>query len=265
MASTGTFLEMPTPRPASNRTSADFELFGGLGHGLNADPAMDDFFGADLTQFTSFPHPSNMSTSTRTVSPKDLQADFSAPPSAAFTNLTSPDTSPAYMMSGSFDTSPMYKNLDGGSGDDWYPLFSEDTQGITSQNNSFSHPLERNPSAQSLAQSSGTSGANSPIVLDQSNRRKSSSNNSPALNAGITKPRRRRNPLPSITVDPNDKAAVKRARNTLAARDSRQRKFEHVEQLNNEINALKEQLAAYAAENEQLKAQILNSALTDTS
>jgi general control protein GCN4 len=32
-------------------------------------------------------------------------------------------------------------------------------------------------------------------------------------------------------VDPNDKIALKRARNTLAARDSRQRKFDHVSTL----------------------------------
>ena len=41
-------------------------------------------------------------------------------------------------------------------------------------------------------------------------------------------------------VDPNDKVALKRARNTLAARDSRQRKFDHVnllEKRNAELEA----------------------------
>jgi hypothetical protein len=40
-------------------------------------------------------------------------------------------------------------------------------------------------------------------------------------------------------VDPNDKIALKRARNTLAARDSRQRKFNHVQTLEKEVEELK--------------------------
>jgi general control protein GCN4 len=86
---------------------------------------------------------------------------------------------------------------------------------------------------------SGSSSTGSPIVLDSSFRRKSSVTNSPATN-GISKSRRRKGPLPAISVDPSDKIALKRARNTLAARESRQRKFDHVselEKINSDLQA----------------------------
>jgi hypothetical protein len=84
-----------------------------------------------------------------------------------------------------------------------------------------------------------STGSPAPIILDASHRRKSSTAGSPATSAGITKPRRRKQPLPPIAVDPNDKVALKRARNTLAARDSRQRKFDHVQSLERQVEELK--------------------------
>jgi hypothetical protein len=56
--------------------------------------------------------------------------------------------------------------------------------------------------------------------------------------AGIS-PRKRDRPLPPVTVsDPADPVAVKRARNTLAARKSRQKKVEHVDELERTIKDL---------------------------
>jgi general control protein GCN4 len=49
-------------------------------------------------------------------------------------------------------------------------------------------------------------------------------------------------------VDPEDKVALKRARNTLAARDSRQRKFDHVQSLERTITELQ-------SNNEELKSE----------
>jgi general control protein GCN4 len=189
-----------------------------------------------VSAFTAINDPSVASGSTRTVSPKDIFADAfgSAPPSAAFTNLTSPDIDASPFINDSFETSPMFQGeplLN--NSNDWFSLFPE-------EENKFSEvakyapamqiPMERTISAQSMERS-GSSSAGSPIVLDSSSfRRKSSVMNSPATN-GISKSRRRKGTLPPIAVDPHDKIALKRARNTLAARESRQRKFDHVSEL----------------------------------
>ncbi|KAF2637060.1 hypothetical protein P280DRAFT_521577 [Massarina eburnea CBS 473.64] len=177
--------------------------------------------------------------STRTVSPKDVFADplQSAPPSTTFTNITSPDIDDSpFEMNDSFETSPMFGNESMSVNTDWFPLFTrEEVDSFTALRNytpaASAAPLERSISSTSAGRSS-VSSANSPAVLDNpSHRRKSSVTGSPAINASITKARRRKGPLPAISVDPGDKVALKRARNTLAARDSRQRKFDHVSQL----------------------------------
>lgn len=179
--------------------------------------------------------------SVRTVSPKDIFEPFgsdSAPPSTAFTNITTPNQSPYIydMMAGteSYECSPEFEALvqdDFKKGDPWFSLFPDanddskpvDTPAV------MTLPLERTISSQSMERS-GSSSTGSPVVLDGSFRRKSSVTNSPATN-GISKSRRRKGPLPAISVDPSDKVALKRARNTLAARESRQRKFDHVSDL----------------------------------
>jgi len=189
-----------------------------------------------VSAFTAINDPSVASVSTRTVSPKDIFADAfgSAPPSAAFTNLTSPDIDASPFISDSFETSPMFQGeplLN--NTNDWFSLFPEEESkfhDVTKYVPQVPLPMERTISSQSMERS-GSSSIGSPIVLDTSSfRRKSSVTNSPATN-GISKSRRRKGTLPAITVDPNDKVALKRARNTLAARESRQRKFDHVSEL----------------------------------
>ncbi|KAF1364686.1 hypothetical protein EJ07DRAFT_96981 [Lizonia empirigonia] len=169
-----------------------------------------------VSAFTAINDPSVASGSTRTVSPKDIFTDAfgSAPPSAAFTNLTSPDIDASPFINDSFETSPMFQgealltNTN-----DWFSLFPEEETRLHEPKYAPALPLpmERTVSSHSF-------------------RRKSSVTNSPATN-GISKSRRRKGALPAITVDPNDKIALKRARNTLAARESRQRKFDHVSEL----------------------------------
>jgi hypothetical protein len=128
---------------------------------------------------------------------------------------------------------------------EWYSLFpEEDTKVPDTFAPAISMPLERTISSQSMERS-GSSSNGSPLILDSYSRRKSSVTNSPATN-GISKTRRRKGPLPNISVDPNDKVALKRARNTLAARESRQRKFDHV-------STLEAQNAELAAEVEKWK------------
>jgi hypothetical protein len=186
--------------------------------------------GADMWDFSASTFTSvndvSASGSTRTVSPKDIFQDplASAPPSAAFTNLTSPDIGDSPFITDSYETSPLFNDSELQGSADWFTLFPE-----SNDKNPASNPLERTASDNSMARSSSSS-TNSPIVLDGTHRRKSSVQGSPATHstANGVKARRRKGPLPPIAVDPSDKVALKRARNTLAARDSRQRKFDHV-------------------------------------
>jgi general control protein GCN4 len=173
--------------------------------------------------------------SVRTVSPKDIFSDAfgSAPASAALTNMTTPDINESpFLNNDSYECSPMLFNEPNVSGE-WFPLFPEEETNAV--NASFpaqpiSLPMERTVSSQTMERS-GSSSTGSPIVLDSSSfRRKSSATNSPATNGGISKSRRRKD-LPKISVDPSDKVALKRARNTMAARESRQRKFDHITEL----------------------------------
>jgi general control protein GCN4 len=190
-----------------------------------------------MSAFTAINDHSAPTGSIRTVSPKDIFADAfgSAPPSTAFTNLTSPDVNDSpYLHNDSFECSPMFQNEPTmmNNTTDWYSLFPEEDSKapeLSYGSAAISLPLERTISSQSMERS-GSSSTGSPIVLDSSFRRKSSVQNSPATN-GISKSRRRKGPLPAISVDPGDKIALKRARNTLAARESRQRKFDHVYEL----------------------------------
>jgi hypothetical protein len=136
----------------------------------------------------------------------------------------------------------MFQNEPTLANNDWFSLFPEEETKASEPNYgsaAISLPLERTISSQSMERS-GSSSNGSPIVLDNTSfRRKSSVTNSPATN-GISKSRRRKGPLPAISVDPGDKIALKRARNTLAARESRQRKFDHVAELekrNSELEA----------------------------
>ncbi|KAF2267007.1 hypothetical protein CC78DRAFT_566434 [Lojkania enalia] len=200
-----------------------------MGAGLGPAYGSDSDWEFPASAFTSINDASATSGSTRTISPKDIFQDpfGSAPPSTAFTDLTSPEIGESPFIGESYETSPMFYGDAVAATDKWYSLFPE-AEAESNIKPAQPADLERTVSQNSLARSSSSS--NSPITLDSSNRRKSTTN-SPALNASISKPRRRKGVLPPITVDPNDKAALKRARNTLAARDSRQRKFDHVQSL----------------------------------
>ena len=180
---------------------------------------------------------SSASTNMGTVSPQDLfvgRDQFaSAPNSTAFTNLTSPSTyneSPEY--NGDFDVSPFIGgngDLDQTlAGDPWYPLFPQDDQ------------LDQ-----------ATKVEQSPLLAEEelevsehlrNNRRRSGTGTSPPNShssiSGV-KSRKRDQPLPPIIVDdPNDTVAMKRARNTLAARKSRQRKMQRFDELEDRIAKL---------------------------
>jgi hypothetical protein len=180
---------------------------------------------------------SSSSTNMGTVSPRDLLRDpfASAPNSTAFTNLTSPSTyneSPEY--NDNFDVSPFVGNNGEFeqplAADPWFPLFPQDDQLQESSNADHSPllPEEELEVSETLRSSSG--------------RRRSGTATSPPSGtlASVSGVRKRDKPLPPIIVeDPNDTVAMKRARNTLAARKSRQRKMQRFEELEDEINKLK--------------------------
>jgi len=163
-----------------------------------------------------------------TISPQMLllqDTDLSAPNSSALTVLTSPsltDDSPLWLVSPEFTSAP----FDAGP-DNWYPLFDD--------------CLEPSPPP-----TQKTIKESQPIL---SRNDKSSSNVSRRHSSvsGVA-PRSRNKPLPPIIIeDSNDIVAMKRARNTLAARKSRERKAQRLEDLEDEICRLKAERDHYKA------------------
>jgi hypothetical protein len=160
------------------------------------------------------------------------------PASAATTGLTSPlFDSP----SESYDTSPMYGADDVSPTSDWYSLFPETNPDpedaiISPPVPSLSHPDNLQGDDCGPAEDEHSEPQDSPST---SPRYRSSSVHRRSLTSGI----RKRVPLPPIVVeDPSDTVAMKRARNTLAARKSRAKKLERMEEMEAEIIQLREQV-----------------------
>ncbi|KAK8146606.1 hypothetical protein G3M48_002897 [Beauveria asiatica] len=167
-----------------------------------------------------------------TVSPHDLlvQEPFmSAPNSAALTALTSPSIYNESPDFDNYDVSPNFEAADfGNPSDSWYPLFPEESSAPEATN------ADSSPNQGSDSDSVGRAPGNS--------KRKSSgsptSGGRHAAAAGVSA-RKRDKPLPPIIVeDPNDVIAMKRARNTLAARKSRERKALRFDELEDKIAKL---------------------------
>ncbi|KAF2131420.1 cross-pathway control protein 1 [Dothidotthia symphoricarpi CBS 119687] len=225
---------------------ADLNSNNSFDSGASLMPTFQNEWSMDpMSTFTAINNHSFAAGSTRTVSPKDIFADpfgldslGSAPPSAAFTNLTSPDLNDSPFID-PYDCSPAFHGDSLSS--EWPSLFPDEESRVIETVRTAAPvplPMERTISNQSMERSSSSSNG-SPYILNGSFGRKSSITNSPVTN-GISKSRRRKGPLPAIVPDPQDKIAYKRARNTLAARESRQRKFAHVEDLerrNSELEA----------------------------
>lgn len=163
-----------------------------------------------------------------TVSPKDL---MSGPPSSFSTELGTPQSafdSPADLSFGHF-TSPVYV-ADGdlpADHNDWGSLFpdSNDISGdfdmtlATFAQEKTSKPRPSTASMSAASPDSYTDG-----------------------DASSPKAKNKRN-LPEPKFDPSDPVAVKRARNTMAARKSRRRKLEKQEQMEDRIRELEAMLA----------------------
>jgi general control protein GCN4 len=184
---------------------------------------------------------SSSTTNMGTVSPHDLliqEPYMSAPNSTALTTLTSPsiyDESPDF--GDGFDVSPNFgtSDFDGGSADVWFPLFpqsnnqQEQQQSVSNPEHS---PAEKSDDLEVVEPTSGSGGHQ---------RRKSGTSPPSGRHSSVSgvNSRRRDKPLPPIIVeDPSDTIAMKRARNTLAARKSRERKAQRFEELEEKIEKL---------------------------
>jgi hypothetical protein len=172
-----------------------------------------------------------------TVSPGELvlRDQFSAPNSTAYTNLTTPSNfgeSPGFE---NYEVSPnAFGDFDAGGPSEWYSLFPESavTDEATAPTKSTTEASEELEITESDSLPRRKSG-NSPSSFHAHGRHSSVS--------GVNS-RRRDKPLPPIIVDdPQDNVAMKRARNTLAARKSRERKAQKLEELEEKIAKLEEE------------------------
>lgn len=170
----------------------------------------------------------------QTVSPKDLIVDsMSAPPSGTFTDLTTPGTSTleSPYMANSCETSPLYMDESFGDDTDQWPSLFEP----------YDEPIKNAPAPHYTASPTTTHVAPKMSRNDSSpgqSSSRSSHQGRHSFTSGVA-PRRRDKPLPAITIeDPNDTVAVKRARNTLAARKSREKRVERTEALVHQVNEL---------------------------
>jgi hypothetical protein len=228
-------LHLLPPRLRRSHLPSDFDLDdftafeGGASTTAYSSPALPSVF--DLSGSAS-----SSTTNMGTVSPQDLiQEPFmSAPNSTALTVLTSPsiyNESPEF--GDCYDVSPSFGSgdFDTGSTDAWFPLFP--------QSNPRPETAQKPASAE---QSPASKSEDLEVAAALGHRRKSSGASPPSSRpssiAGVGS-RRRDKPLPPIIVeDPNDVVAMKRARNTLAARKSRERKAQRLEELEEKIMKL---------------------------
>jgi general control protein GCN4 len=222
-----------------NQGASDMNMFSftDMGAGPAGNPGnpglFDETFDLNVSTNTQS---SFHSSDEATVSPQDLFKDPSpsAPPSSAFTNLTSPSwDSPD--VTESFDTSPLFyaNDNDLGVGDKWFPLFPGDHTGS-----------DESPPTQ-------TKEVHDRNSLTSEARRRSSPSQSPygrgahAKHSSISGvgSRRRDRPLPEIRPeDASDPVSAKRVRNTLAARKSRQKKVEKFDLLEQKIADLTDEV-----------------------
>ncbi|KAI9711935.1 MAG: hypothetical protein M1828_001777 [Chrysothrix sp. TS-e1954] len=202
------------------------------------DFALNDSFGAPLdfgdSSFSASTDPAaSGSHESHTVSPRDLLMDMSAPNSNALTNMTTPslyDDSPE----GAYEASPLFgsDNFDGSS--NWPPLFDnvEDDAGLYV------------PARQSFTSAAEAQDADTSALMERTNSSTSSVDVKPtdlhrmSLTSGISKQRRVGRDLGPIEVVDGDTQAFKRAKNTLAARKSRQKKRDIEEGLRVELAAM---------------------------
>lgn len=233
---------MTSPRdPALTPTSGINVAYDGTSADLGSD--IQGFTWDELTSSTESLIPDLNFTAINgaapgTVSPKDLVMDGSGsvPPSTAFTNLTTPGSAYLDTPDDAYETSPMFDSLD--TNDVWPSLF---------EHYDFAAPAAAPEMTRTV------SGSSAIVVHPGGVSRKRSATNASPLTAtvrpssvvGVTK--RGEKQLAPIVVDPSDTVAVKRARNTAAARKSRDKKFKEVETYKQRIEELEQEVEHWKA------------------
>ena len=229
--------------------------------------------GASFGDFNMFTDLANyaagaVNTNALTVSPKDLfnGGDFSGadsmPPSTSFTNLTTPGST--YLETPeSHNASPLFNDS----------LDTFDFSSCGASNANFFPELDSLVAAPSMERTVSNS-SNNPIIVHPGgpahNRKRSSTTASPATFARPSSvagvgAKKRDKPLPPILVDEHDTVALKRARNTAAARKSRAKKVEERDSLESRIAELEGLLATQARETEYWKAKAQGAVIDDLS
>lgn len=192
--------------------------------------------GGDGSEFSSpnFTHIHDPSIDLNTVSPQDV---FTFPVSTPMSSLMSPfldDDS-------SYEVSPLFQSDDSAVNgvDHWPSLFPD-----APQPSPFEHNMDAEIEAIIGGGSDDHSNLDSSVSPSASPHARSGTSNTArkgsVTGAGI---RKRSAPLPPIVVeDPSDHVAIKRARNTLAARKSREKKVKKMEEMEAQIEDLKAQV-----------------------
>jgi general control protein GCN4 len=217
----------------------------------------------DFNMFTDLSALNQATTNSLTVSPKDLfNGADSVPPSTSFTNLTTPGST--YLETPeSYSASPLFNDT------------LDNTFDFSSNCNStnFFPELDSLVAAPSMERTVSNS-SNNPIVVHPGgpahSRKRSSTTASPAAFVRLSSvagvgAKKRDKPLPPILVDEHDTVALKRARNTAAARKSRAKKVEERDILESRIAELEGLLATQTRETEYWKAKAQGANMDDLS
>lgn len=237
----GNFLHIPDVAGRVTHASAsdnDFELLGLPSAGTMGPPLAPGQFSLGSDADSSFspdaPH--------GTVSPKDLMFESSLPPSATFTDMSTPswESPGAYSQ----DPSPLFATMDIQGQQEWTSLF-QDVPAANAFDSAFDLPADLPESDKSAIQPELPA---SPVPVSPAPRRaavkaspiSATGTTKPSTTAGIT---RQRKELSPVEFDPNDPVAAKRARNTEAARKSRAKKVARQTVAESRIRELEEQLA----------------------
>ena len=158
------------------------------------------------------------------VSLQEVQLN-SEPVSTSFTNLTTPGSDPIDSpYTYSTDTSPNFAVENHFKVEDWPSLFPGDNIEQPMQDIQVAPHMSRNTSSPGKSSS------------------RSSNQGRHSFTSGVSS-RRRDKPLPAITIDdPSDQIKVKRARNTMAARKSREKRVQRHELLETQVSELQRQV-----------------------
>lgn len=206
----------------------------GMGSGTqflstNADLSLFDT--DDMFNFTSMNEPGSTPS---TISPKDLYLDSMNSMASVPSSTSFPELTPGSEMLATPDTSPWIGTYDsfGNESNEWPSLFPDAVNDDVEDMSASTPFLQRSDSSISQI-----------VVCPASESRKGSAASvSPIISgfkasasAGV---RKRQKPLPAIVVDSADPIAMKRARNTAAARKSRERKEAHRDTLETRIAEL---------------------------